>query len=53
MRTYMGVTIWRCAVNSSGMRWYAMTVNGTVRSDTLAGVKALIKERAKVHKLYG
>lgn len=53
MRTYMGVSIWRCGLNSSGMRWYAMTVSGTVRADTLKGVKELIKERAAMHKIWG
>lgn len=47
MKTYMGLIIERCASNSSGMRWCAMGRNGYLRSNTLAGIKALIRRDAQ------
>lgn len=53
MKTYMGITIYRCSANSSGMRWFALTDSGRVMADTLAGVKELIKERVMLHRMFG
>ena len=46
MRTYMGVTIERAAMNSSGIRWFARigAMGFCLRADTLAGMKAAIRE---------
>ena len=45
---YMNVIIDKCSPNSSGMRYYAYAGLGrTLRADTLAGIKALIKEAIK------
>ena len=45
VHTYMGVNIYPAGVNSSGVRWH--TIAPTLRADTLAGIKQLIKERIK------
>jgi len=42
MATYKGVIVHRCDTNSSGMKYYAYTDKGVVKSDTLRGVKKLI-----------
>jgi len=42
-RNYLGVNIYPADENASGMRWVALTPSGTVRADTLAGIKRLIK----------
>lgn len=43
IRIYFGCIIERAGVNSSGIRWTALTPTGRVRADTLAGVKKLIR----------
>lgn len=45
-REYRGVIIWPAGENSSGIRWTA-NVNGNLRADTLAGIKALIRHRLR------
>lgn len=42
IRTYKNFTIYPCEYNASGMRYYAHTNNGTLRADTLQGIKNLI-----------
>ena len=44
MKKYLGVTIDRAGVNSSGIRWTALTSEGYARADTLDGIKRLIRE---------
>ena len=46
IHTYMGVTIERAAMNSSDIRWSARIgdMGFCLRADTLAGLKALIRE---------
>ena len=44
VRTYMGVFIERADINSSGIRWTAFVQGaGTLKADTLQGIKQLIK----------
>lgn len=43
-RQYKGHTIWRATTNSAGIKYYAYTNNGTLRADTLQGIKNLIKK---------
>jgi len=47
VKVYMGYHIFPCGWNSSGMRWSSIGMNGMLRSDTLKGVKALIKAEAQ------
>ena len=48
MRTYYGFTIEPAGVNSSGIRWIAYCGYGrTLKADTLAGIKRLIREIMK------
>ena len=42
IRTYKGVNIYPCGINSSGMRYYAYIDSGRIMSDTLAGIKQII-----------
>ena len=43
--TYGGENIWPCELNSSGMRWYALTEkSGILRADTKEGMRELIRE---------
>lgn len=44
VREYMGVCIYPCEINASGMRWYALGKDGYLKADTLAGIKQLIKQ---------
>ena len=44
MRIYRGYIIERAGINSSGIRWTALTEVGFLRSDTLAGLKELIND---------
>lgn len=45
--TYMGVLITPAGRNSSGIRWHAFGPNGQLRSDTLAGMKKMIREQLR------
>lgn len=36
--------IWKATPNSSGIRYYAYTEKGTVKADTLEGIKSLIDQ---------
>lgn len=47
MWTYKGVIVHPAALNSSGIRWYALSVNGGLRSDTKEGMRRLITEALK------
>ena len=47
---YKGLIISRCAINSSGMRWSCLGPSGYLKSDTLEGVKELIRESLKERK---
>jgi hypothetical protein len=42
--TYMGINIYHADINSSGIRYNALTPAGWLKADTLAGIKTLIKE---------
>jgi len=42
MITYRGTRIYRCNVNSSGMRYFAYLNSRIIRADTLRGIKNLI-----------
>lgn len=45
---YMGYLITRAPINSSGIKYLANSANvGYLRADTLAGVKAIIKNESK------
>lgn len=46
-RVYLGVHIERAGINSSGIRWTALTSTGFVRADTLAGIRMLIRKAQK------
>lgn len=51
MKTYLGINIYPASPNSSGIRWYARTGAGlTLKADTLAGIKELIREHLKKEK---
>lgn len=41
-RIYKNYMIHDCAINSSGMRYFAFGNNGTLKADTLIGIKTLI-----------
>ncbi len=43
-RQYKGVNIHPAGRNASGIRWNALTDQGILRADTLAGLKQLIRE---------
>lgn len=43
-RTYKKHCIWQANPNSAGIRYFAYTKNGTVRANTLQGIKKLISE---------
>lgn len=47
IHTYMGIFITPAGINSSGIRWHAFGPNGQLRSDTLAGMKRLIREQLR------
>lgn len=47
VREYMGVFIYPCGINASGMRWYALGREGYLKANTLAGIKQLIKQDKK------
>ncbi len=46
MKTYMGINIHPAGSNSSGIRWTALTAAGTLRADTLDGIRELIRNAA-------
>lgn len=46
-RRYMGVNIYRASLNSSGIRWTADAGSGSLRADTLGGIKELIRRALK------
>jgi hypothetical protein len=50
IRKYRGCYIMPASLNSSGIRWVTLTPHGTLRADTLAGIKALITERLRPRK---
>ena len=41
---YMDINIERCNINSSGIKYNALTEWGMVKSDTIKGIKSMIKE---------
>lgn len=41
-RIYKNYMIHDCAINSSGMKYFAFGNRGTLKADTLIGIKALI-----------
>ena len=43
MQTYRGYEIYKCDVNSGGMKYYTRTNNGILRADSLEGIKRLIR----------
>ncbi len=45
MWTYKGIDIYPADRNSSGIRWYARTSQGNLRTDTKEGMKQMINER--------
>jgi hypothetical protein len=48
--TYMGVNVYRCEPNGSGMRWHAMPGAGRVlKADTKDGMRELIREMQKTN----
>ena len=47
IRRYMGVNIYRVGVSASGIRWSANAGSGSLRADTLAGIKGLIRRALK------
>lgn len=53
VRIYRGVHIYPCELNSSGVRYYAAAPSGGgyLRSDTLAGIKQLIKFQRALNKI--
>ena len=42
--TYRGVDVHPAAINSSGIRWYALTDNGTLRADSKETMRFAIRE---------
>jgi hypothetical protein len=38
-KIYKGIAIFPAELNSSGIRWYALTQVGYLRADTLEGIK--------------
>lgn len=44
MRTYRGYIIERAGLNASGIRWECLTEKGRLRSDTLEGLKQMIRD---------
>ena len=46
-RTYLGVTLWPADRNASGVRWEATLNHRRLRADTLAGIKALVKDEVE------
>jgi hypothetical protein len=44
-REYRGVLVHRCQPNGSGMRWHTVGSRrgGSLKADTLAGIKSLIR----------
>lgn len=43
-RDYRGITLWPASPNSSGIRWHCFTPRGPRRADTLAGIKAAVRD---------
>jgi hypothetical protein len=50
MKTYFGILIARAGFNSSGIRWTALTDDGTLKADTLAGLRELIRKQLESTK---
>lgn len=44
---YKGVLVHPAALNGSGIRWWALTREGIMRSDTKAGMRSLITDLVK------
>lgn len=44
IRTYRGCSITPASRNSAGMRWESYCAGRFIRADTLAGLKAFIRE---------
>jgi hypothetical protein len=47
IRKYRGCYIMPAGPNASGIRWTTLTPHGTLRAQTLAGMRALITERLR------
>ena len=41
---YKNIIIWKATRNASGMKYYSYTNKGTLKADTLAGIKKLINQ---------
>lgn len=48
MKTYKGIDIFKCGPNSSGMRYYARIAGRTLKADSLAGIKNLIRGHKQI-----
>lgn len=47
VRTYYGAVIHRAGPNTSGIRWHAYANGRSLRADTLAGIRQLIRDAIK------